>query len=203
MCYKWTTAPESPPHNEQAQCKMEALLQELHLRADVGTAFLPFEFSPAAADGSETQNEMPIADARQYMRDLQSSAAAQRWRFVFCLVFVTLALLAFFSNSLFTAICFANSARNPSCDRCAECQSVQYIMVQWLTFTPEFFPLTASLSTMLPLIFSLWMMTTPEDRELLMHPSKFLSVRLSLHPVESNRESEQKAHRIRMGIELA
>jgi hypothetical protein len=182
--------------------KMEALLQELHLRTDVGTAFLPFEFSPAAADGSETQNEMPIADARQYMRDLQSSAAAQRWRFVFCLVFVTLALLALTSNALFTAISYADTARNPSCGRCAECQSVQYFMVQWLLFTPEFFTLTLSLCTMLSLIFSLWMMTTPEDRELLMHPSKFLSVRLSLHPVESSRESELKSHRIRMGIEL-
>ena len=75
-------------------------------------------------------------------------------------------------------------------------------MVQWFTFTPEFFSLVTSLSTMLPLIFALWMMTTPEDRELLMHPSRFLSEQTSLHPVESNRESEQKAHRIRMGIEL-
>ena len=75
-------------------------------------------------------------------------------------------------------------------------------MVQWLIFTPEYFTLTSSLCTMLPLIFSLWMMTTPEDRELLMHPRRFLSERISLHPVESERERELKAHRIRMGIEL-
>jgi hypothetical protein len=182
--------------------KMEALLQELCLRADVGTAFLPFEFSPAANVGSGTQQEMPIADARQYLRDLQSSAAAQRWRFVVCLVFVTLALFALSLNAMFTAISFADSARNPLCDRCAECQSVRYIVAQWLTFTPQFFSLSASLSTMLPLIFSLWMMTTPEDRELLMHPSRFLSEQVALHPVESSRERDQKAHRIRMGIEL-
>ena len=75
-------------------------------------------------------------------------------------------------------------------------------MLQWIIFTPEMFPLTTSLSTMLPLIFSLWMMTTPEDRELLMHPSKFLSEQVALNPVDSSRERDQKAHRIRMGINL-
>jgi hypothetical protein len=182
--------------------KMEALLQELHLRTNVGTAFLPFEFSPAAAQGSETQKEMPIADARQYMRDLQSSAAAQRWRFVFCLVFVSIALLVLSSHALFVAVSSVGTARNPSCDRCEQCQSFPYIMLQWIVFTPELFPLTASLSMMLPLIFSLWMMTTPEDRELLIHPSRFLADQLALNPVDSSRDRDQKAHRIRMGINL-
>ena len=75
-------------------------------------------------------------------------------------------------------------------------------MLQWIVFTPELFPLTASLSMILPLIFSLWMMTTPEDRELLMHPSKFLSERIALRHIESTRDRDLKAHRIRMGIEL-
>ena len=50
--------------------------------------------------------------------------------------------------------------------------------------------------------FSLWMMTTPADRELLMHPRRFLTEQISLHPVDSTRERDQKSHRIRMGIEL-
>jgi hypothetical protein len=182
--------------------KMDALLQELHLRTDVGNAFLPFEFSPHASDGSEIQKDMPIADARQYMRDLKSSATAQRWRFVFCLVCVTLALLTFTSNDLFTAISSVGSFRNPSCGRCNECQLAQTLMLQWIIFTPECFPLTVSLCTMLPLIFSLWMMTTPEDRALLMHPHRFRTEQISLNPVDSTRERDQKMHRIRMGIEL-
>jgi hypothetical protein len=185
--------------------KLEALLRELHLRTDVGNAFLPFEFSPAAAEGSETQTEMPIVDARQYLRDLQSSAVAQRRRFVFCLLFVTLALLSLSSHALFIAISYFQTARNPDpdCGLCdGSCQSVKYITVQWITFTPEVFACNTSLCTILPLIFSLWMMTTPEDRELLTHPSRFLSQEISLHPVESSRERDQKSHRIRLGIEL-
>jgi hypothetical protein len=46
------------------------------------------------------------------------------------------------------------------------------------------------------------MMTTPEDRELLMRPGRFLSERISLNPVGSTRDRDLKAHRIRMGIEL-
>jgi hypothetical protein len=121
---------------------------------------------------------------------------------VFCLVFVTLALLVLSSHALFVAVSSVGTFRNPSCDRCDQCQSSQYIMLQWIIFTPELFPLTASLCTMLPLIFSLWMMTTPEDRELLMHPSRFLSEQVALNPVDSSRERDQKAHRIRMGINL-
>jgi hypothetical protein len=46
--------------------KMDALIKEMNLRSDHGTAFLPVEFSPQTADGSETQTEMPIMEVRQY-----------------------------------------------------------------------------------------------------------------------------------------
>jgi hypothetical protein len=183
--------------------KMENLIQELWLRTDVGNAFLPFEFSPRAADGSEIQMELPIADTRQYMQELKSSASAQRWRFSFCLGFVIIALVALTSNALFVAIAYVGTARDPSCGRCdPSCQSVQYIMLTWYVFTPELFPLITSLSSTLPLVFALWMMTTPEDRELLLHPSRFLTQKISLNPVETSRQASLYSHRIRMGIDL-
>ena len=67
--------------------RLDTLLQEMSLRTDVGNAFLPFEFSPRAADGSEIQTEMPIADARRYLQNIKASAATQRWRFSLCLFF--------------------------------------------------------------------------------------------------------------------
>ncbi len=51
--------------------RLDTLLQEMNLRSDIGTAMLPFEFSPRAANGSETQTEMPIVDTRKYLRDIQ------------------------------------------------------------------------------------------------------------------------------------
>jgi hypothetical protein len=57
-------------------------------------------------------------------------------------------------------------------------------------------------------MFSLWLMITKEDRELMLHPSKFMTDEIShrLQPGQSVDEREieakLKAERIRMGIEL-
>ena len=77
-------------------------------------------------------------------------------------------------------------------------------MSRWYTFTfyPEGFPLLLSLSMTLPLVFSLWLMTTPEDRALLLHPHRFLSDRIALQPVQTEREQQQYAERLRLGINL-
>ena len=74
----------------------------------------------------------------------------------------------------------------------------------WYTriFFPEGFPLLLSLSSTLPLVFSLWLMTTPEDRELLLHPHRFRSDKNELQPVRTEREEKQYAERLRLGINL-
>jgi hypothetical protein len=57
-------------------------------------------------------------------------------------------------------------------------------------------------------MFSLWLMITKEDRELMLHPSQFMTDEIShrLQPGQSVDEREieakLKAERIRMGIEL-
>ena len=77
-------------------------------------------------------------------------------------------------------------------------------MIFWYnkTILPEGYPLLLSLSSTLPLVFSLWLMTTPEDRALLLHPHRFLSDRISLQPVQTEREQKQYAERLRLGIDL-
>ncbi len=186
--------------------KMDKLLMELCLRSDQGTAFLPYEFSPRAADGSETQTEMPIVEVRQYLRDIESSATAQRWRFTFCLFLVTVALAALASNALFIAAYIPKGVRNldPRCGVCdASCQNVEYLQRQWVRFTP-YSNLLVSLCSTLPLAFSLWLMTTAQDRAMLMHPSRYRTESLALQPTDSetSREASLKAERLRMGIEL-
>jgi hypothetical protein len=178
---------------------MDGLIHEMSLRTDQGNAMLPFEFSPRAADGSETQMEMPITEARQYMRDIKSAASAQRWRFVFCLVFVTVALVALACNAVFVAY-VAVGKYNPECGFCEPCQTPQLFMRQWYIFTPEMAPLVASLSFTLPLVFSLWLLTTPEDRDLLMNPRKYRSEEILLHPTDTSRNRRLMAERIRLGI---
>jgi hypothetical protein len=174
----------------------------MHLRSDLGTAFLPLEFTPRAADGSAAQTEMPICNVRLYLSDIKSSAAAQRRRFLFCLALVFIALAALTANAVFVAVAFVGTSRSFDCDRCAPCQSFQYVMMTWLVFTPEWFPLNASLSSALPLLFSLYLMTTPADRALLFNPSRFLTQEIRAHPAETSREARLNAECVRLGINL-
>jgi hypothetical protein len=68
--------------------------------------------------------------------------------------------------------------------------------------TPEILPLVASICWCLPMLFSLWLMTTPDDRSLLFHPSTFRSETSNLVPSQSDSDSKLKIERLRMGIEL-
>jgi hypothetical protein len=116
--------------------KMDALLQEMNLRSDHGTAFLPVEFSPQAADGAQTQTEMPIVEVRQYLRAIQSSAATQQKRFVICLLLFTTALAFLASQSVFVAVILFNAeGYNPACERCGACQSDVFLMLIWYANT--------------------------------------------------------------------
>ncbi len=186
----------------RVELRLDTLIREMYLRSDQGTAFLPFEFSPRAADGSETQTEMPIVEVRQYLGEIKSSATAQRRRFLFCLLFIMAALLVLSGNSVLLTYLNAYGTLNPDCELCGTCQDIQFNMLIWYRFTPELFPLLAFLSTTLPLVFSLWLMTTPEDRALLLQPSRFLTDSITLQPIVTEREASLRAERIRLGINL-
>ncbi len=86
--------------------KMQGLIMEMDNRTDVGNAFLPVEFLPREADGSVSQEEMPIVEVRRYLRDIEAAAAAQRRRFLLCLFLVTAALVALASLAVFEAYVF-------------------------------------------------------------------------------------------------
>ena len=182
--------------------RLDGILQEMNLRSDVGNAFLPFEFSPS---GSETQIEMQIVEARRFLRDIKSSASAQRKRFLFCLLLATTALITLASFATFIAYAIGQTSfttLNLACGPCESCQSLGFIAMQWYYNTPELFPLIYSMCLTLPPVFSLRLMTTPEDRELLMNPSKFLSDTVSADPTETESQTRLRAERIRMGISL-
>ncbi len=183
---------------------MNGLIMELDNRTDVGFAFLPFEFLPRAADGSVTQEEMPIVEVRRYLRDIETSAALQRRRFGLCLFLVMAALLALASLAVFEARFGFNAKRNTSCGECEPCQNVEYLMSIWYykAFHPGALPLLVSLCSTLPLVFSLWLMTTPEDRAMLLHPERFLTENIEMQHLRTDRETKLYAERLRMGINL-
>jgi hypothetical protein len=59
--------------------RLDTIIQEMNLRSDVGTAFLPYEFSaPASRTLDRTQLEMPIVEARTFLGSMKAAAASQR-----------------------------------------------------------------------------------------------------------------------------
>jgi hypothetical protein len=185
--------------------KLHAIVQEMSLRSEVGTVFLPFEFSPEASDGARTQLEMTVVEARAFLGRMKSAAASQCRRFLLCLVLVLAALVIQALDALFTAFVHIHpffAKPNPSCDYCGSCQSIEHLMSAWYTGTPELFPLIISTCSTLPLLFSLWLMLTKEDRELLLHPGRFRIDAIALQPASDELSARLKAERIRMGIEL-
>jgi hypothetical protein len=119
--------------------------------------------------------------------------------------FSLIGLAALSSLAVFTLTFGFLSNRDIACDRCEPCQRVEFLMLSWFIYTPELFPLVASLFSALPLVFSLWLMTTKEDRALLVYPSRFLSEAVALRQLQepfTEAEARLRAEKIRMGINL-
>jgi hypothetical protein len=187
--------------------KLSTILQEMNLRSDQGTAFLPYEFSPPEADGSMSQVEMPIVEARQFLSGIKAYAVAQRRRLILCLVLVLIAVVALASLTLlFVFITFnapSTGSSDPACAPCSEsCQDLATLMRTWWEYTPGLNALVASLCSAPPLMFSFWLMTTSHDRALLTNPQKFRSDAGELTPFETEKDLRIRAECIRMGINL-
>jgi hypothetical protein len=190
--------------------RLDAIIQGMSLRSDLGTVFLPFEFSPAAADGSKTldrtQIEMSVVEARSFLGRMKAAARTQRRRFVLCIVLLPMAMVVQALTAVIIVMrAFANilsPAAKSDCATCGVCQNVSFLVKVWYDKSPEFFALVSSLCSTLPLMFSLWLMTTEEDRELLLHPERFLVDAIAPDPAAGEEKVRLKAERIRMGIEL-
>ena len=185
----------------RVKSRLDSIKQEMNHRSDIGTVFLPQEFSPAAADGEQIQLEMQVVEARAFLDRMKSAAVAQRMRFLSCLVLVMIALLSQALDNVFYTI-VVNATKDDDCNMCESCQTVQHLIRIWCRESPEVFPLVSSACCTLPLTFSLWLMTTKEDRALMLNPGRFRTDAIALEPVASETEAKLKTERVRMGIEL-
>jgi hypothetical protein len=183
--------------------RLKTIMQEMSLRSDVGSVFLPYEFSSAAVDGGHTQMEMSVVEARAFLGRIKSAAAAKGWRFELCLAILLISLVAQAIYSLFIAVVYAAASQKyMDCGVCGPCQRVERFMIVWSENTPEVFPLVSSLGSVLPLLFSLWLMTTREDRALMLNPARFRTDAVALRSEENPTEARLKAERMRMGVDM-
>ena len=108
---------------------------------------------------------------KELLRSTLAEATAQRRRFVGACSIVLFTFLLRASFDLLNAYSAFNNQHNPLCGPCDPCQSDRHLIRVWLQYTPEFQAIVVALSSPLPLVVSLWLMMTKEDRMLLVFPA--------------------------------
>jgi len=99
------------------------------------------------------------AEAASIVDETMQAAAEQRRHLVFACVVVLITFPARAALVLLRAYASFNNQINPVCRRCDPCQSDQFLINEWLGFTPEFAPIFEALSSPLTLVVTLWIIT--------------------------------------------
>ena len=76
-------------------------------------------------------------------------------------------------------------------------------MRMWYLTSPELVAPVISACASLPLMLSLWLMMTKEDRALMLNPGRFRTDAIALQPVADEATVRLNAERVRMGIVLS
>ena len=98
--------------------------------------------------------------------DTIQAAAQQRRRLVIACVVVLVTFPARAAFNLLNSYATFNDLLlpNPACGLCDPCQLDPFIIGVWLIYTPEFQPVVVALSSPLPLVVSLWIITGAHAR---------------------------------------
>ena len=157
----------------RAERRLIRILGNIEYKLDRTSVVLPAEYSPQAAEGAAAGGEirMRCDQAKELLRITLAAATAQRRRFVAACVIVLLAFFIRASFDLLNAYANVNSSQNSCGSQCDPCQSDQWLIMTWLGYTPEFQATAVALSSPLPLVVSLWLMMTKEDRLQLVSPA--------------------------------
>ncbi len=184
----------------RAERRLIFFLGEIEHKADNVPVFLPAEFSRGQGSSSGGRKvQMRCDKALELTRMTLAVATAQRRRFVAACGVVLITFILRASFNLLKAYASFNTSRNPACGMCDPCQTDASLIRSWLSYTPEFQAIVVTLSSPLPLVISLWLMMTKEERaQLLTTQSSTNPDELCLNTVE-RRSAEARQH---MAIDL-
>jgi len=159
----------------RAERRLIRILGQIEYKLDDSVVLLPAQYSPQAAHGAAAGADirMRCDKAKELLRSTLAEATAQRRRFVSACGIVLLTFLLRASFDLLYAYGNVDNLPNsdPLCGPCDPCQSDRFLVSIWLNYTPEFQAIAVTLSSPLPLVVSLWLMMTKEDRMLLVFPA--------------------------------
>ena len=104
------------------------------------------------------------ANAARIVADTMQAAAEQRWRLTAACVVVLITFPVRAAFDLLHAYATFNDAFNLACGECDSCQLTPILINSWLHYTPEFRSIAVALSSPLPLVLSLWLLTSVHAR---------------------------------------
>lgn len=93
-----------------------------------------------------------------------NAAAVQRRRLTLACVVVLITFPARAVFDLLQAYSSFDAGYSAFCGPCEDCQTNQYIVRAWINYTPEFNSITMAVSSPLPLVLSLWLITSAHAR---------------------------------------
>jgi len=111
-------------------------------------------------DRIDARTEMAVAIVDDTMR----AAAEQRRRLVAACIIVLITFPARAAFDVMNAFAAFDLQLNPACPLCDPCQTQQWLINTWIQYTPEFQPIVVALSSPLPLIVSIWLLTAAHAR---------------------------------------
>ena len=146
----------------RAERRLIRILGQIEYKLDHSEVLLPAQYNPQAAHGAAAGAEirMRCDKAKELLRSTLAEATAQRRRFVGACSIVLATFLLRASFDLLYAYSNVDNRYNPLCGPCDPCQSDRRLIKIWLIYTPEFQPIVVALSSPLPLVVSLWLITS-------------------------------------------
>jgi hypothetical protein len=94
------------------------------------------------------------------VEDTMQAAVDQRRRLIIACAIVLVAFPLRAAYDCLQAFSVFNLQYNPACLACGPCQSDQFLIFTWISLTPELQPIIVAFSSPLPLVWSLWLITT-------------------------------------------
>jgi len=138
-----------------------ALLSMSHVPPDVFQ--LPQEYAAKGAAAAPSRSRTTDSGAH-IVRETVQAAAQQRRRLLLSCIAVLITYPPRAALDFMRAYSYLAFTQNPACGQCDACQLDQYLMQRWLAYTPEFRPIAVVLSSSLPLVVSLWILTSANTR---------------------------------------
>lgn len=181
--------------------RLAGAIQEMSHRTSVGNVLLPFEFSSSNVSeisAENTQTEMDICKAREFLGSLRESAAKQRLRFFWTCAIMLITLLATAVTAALRAFFAQFDKAQPECGRCDSCQQVNFLINECISNTSEILDPVMQCLLILPLVATIWLMMTKLDRRQLL--SNVIERRRPSILYLDEGEKKHYAESVRMGI---